>query len=304
MAGNLIFPEWLNSNSVRAYPIAETASRNDITGSFRLPNSLLVAAAINVTPDYKEGVFFVSKVGIFPEKVSVEISYLDAVSETQVIAVVTVDVASHTAYAHYAFVGQSPHTYVVGSLAFGDLAESIASAVGYYEFNPADTPFEVNTVFISTPALKYVEVYNGTSLLASFSKILKLRAGTNIRLSYEGDGTDTIRIDAIAGENLVDPKTCEQALPVPPCIRTINGVAADENGNFTFEPSTCLDIQPGVHRLIFADTCSQSCCGCDELAELVDGLKSTESQINQFKVQLNALQSQTTQLIANILSQI
>jgi len=135
-----------------------------------------------------------------------------------------------------------------------------------------------------------------------FSKILKLKEGRNIRLTYEGD--DTIRIDAIDGVNLIDPTICADALPVPGPIRTINGIPPDVNGNFVLDPSDCLTIDPGTAMLTLKDTCSKSCCGCNELEQLMTGLSSVESQIAALKSQIQSVEAQQSQLIANLVSSI
>ena len=62
MGQSIVFPEWLNANTLRNYPIKENASRTDISGSFTIPNDLLVAAQINFSRDYVGGNFFISKI--------------------------------------------------------------------------------------------------------------------------------------------------------------------------------------------------------------------------------------------------
>ena len=76
MASNIIFPEWLNSNSVRNYPIRENAPRTDVSGIFTIPNDLLVAAQINAPRSYLSGTFFVSKIVSSKAALSVYVSFM------------------------------------------------------------------------------------------------------------------------------------------------------------------------------------------------------------------------------------
>jgi hypothetical protein len=299
VAGQFTFPEWLNSNSVRAYPLAENGSRLDITGTFKIPDSLIVAATINAQPEYS-GKFFVSEVISLPDRISIGISYNDGVDST-IVANVVILAASHTEYKNYPFVGIDQHSSVIGSLSIGSLSDTINLATGAFSFTNDATSFEVNAIFFAVPAIKYIEV-ECAGTVTRFNKALKLKEGQNIRLTYEGD--DVIRIDAIEGLNLTDPAQCTDALPVPGPIRTINGIAPDSNGNFILDPSDCLTIEAGTSKLILKDTCSKSCCGCNELEQLVTGLSSVESQLASLKTQIQSVESQQSQLIANLVASI
>jgi hypothetical protein len=274
---NGIFPEWLNINAGRAFPLAENASRLDSSGSVKLPDSLIVAAQISMTPDYAAGTFYVSRVGGFPDRVVVTISYLDADGISREIASVVALAVTHTTNTTYPFTGVNSDAVLLGSITLGDLSEAMQAVPGLTDFDATSTPFEVSALFVATPALKALEFYNGSTLIQSFTDIAVLRPGENIRLTRIND--TTIRIDAIAGENLVSPAECENAEPVPPCIRTINGVAPDENGNFQLEGGSCLDINVQVGTITITDVCAKSCCGCDELEAIVQGLQAVEQQL-------------------------
>lgn len=276
-----LFPEWLNINSGRAFPLAENAARLDSTGSVKVPDSLIVAAQISMTPDYASGTFYVSKVGGFPDRVIVEVSFLDTSGVSRAITTIVATTATHTTNSTYTFTGVNSDAVLLGSLTLGDLNETMQSVPGLTDFDAANTPFEVSALFVATPALKALELYNGSSLVQSFTDLLKLRAGENIRLTRIDE--TTIRIDAIAGENLVTPAECENAEPTPACIRTINGVAPDENGNFNLEGGECLDINVQTGTITITDLCAKSCCGCEELESIVQGLQAVEQQLTTLR---------------------
>lgn len=299
-----IFPEWLNVNSGRAFPLAENASRMDSTGSVRLPDSLIVAAQINQTASYAAGTFFVSRLIAVPDLVSVTISFFDGEEAPRAIATISVPVELHRTNKTYAFVGEGVDEVILGSLTIGALDETLRTVPGQLSFDVSATPFEVSALFVSTPSLEAVEIYNGTTLLRRHTRVLKLRAGENIRLSYVDGDPDVIRIDAISGENLINPDTCENAVPVPAPIRTINGVPGDSNNNFNLDGSNCLnvDVAPGV--ITVTDLCSKSCCGCEELEELVAGLQQVEQQLLGLRQQITDTVGLQATMVATLASNI
>ena len=304
---NGIFPEWLNANSGRAFPLAENCSRTDLTGTVVLPDSLIVAAQICMLPDYAAGTFFVSSVVAAPDQVAVEVSFHDPSDSTsRVIATMAVPLEGFGGNQTFSFVGQGQDSSILGSLTLGTLQETIETIPGPVWFDYSSTPFEVSALFVSTPAVKSVDIYNGATLLASFGDVLMLRAGENIQLSRVDGAPNTIRIDAVVGANMQEPSACNNgnSLPVPPPIRTINGLPGDAGGNFDLDGGTCIDIETSVGLIKLTDLCSQSCCGCVELEALMTGLAAVEQQIAVFQSQMANVVAQQTQMIANLAANI
>ena len=293
-------PEWLNQNSTRAYPLAENSSRLDITGSIKIPDSLLVAAQINAASSYAAGVFYISQVAAFPDQVSITIGYLDPSGSQRNIAIITALISTFVDNTSFAFTGQGADASVIGSLTFGNLLATLTNIPGVVNFSPSATPFEVNALFISVPALQSVQLYNGNTLVETFSQILMLRAGSNIQLSYVGN--NTIRIDAVSGANLTEPSTCANAIPIPPCIRTINGIPGDANNNFNIEGGTCITINTDNNGIDIIDNCSSSCCGCTELEVLMTSLNEVESQVQALVTQISTSSETLATMVANLVS--
>jgi len=78
-----------------------------------------------------------------------------------------------------------------------------------------------------------------------------------------------------------DP-TCGGILPNLPPIKTINNVSPDASGNiFLISSAGCLDISGdvGSSSIIFDDTCSNPCCGCEELKIIIDDVKQTRDDL-------------------------
>lgn len=295
-----IFPEFLNLNSGRAYPLAEDCSRLDSSGHTRLPDSLLVDGRISVVRDYLSGTFFISRVGAFPDSVVVVVSYLAETGTTREIATITVRTALHVPNSSYTFGGTDDDSSVLGMLTIGNLEETLRAVPGFIEFDPGATAFEPHVLFESLSALQSVQLYNGDQVAYTATKILKLRAGTNIRLTYVGD--DTIRIDAILGQNFVAPSDCENAQPVPPCIRTINLQPPDDAGNFQIEGAECIDVEVTAGAISLIDRCAKSCCGCTELETLVTSLREVETQLETARSSSQTVINQLSRMLAELVS--
>jgi len=311
MAQNIVFPEWLNSNSVRSYPITENCSRTDINGVFTIPNSLVVAAQISHSSSYRNGIFYISKLSISLTNITIFISFSPEDGNPEYdISSINVSISGFKQFSNYTFSGVGAHNSIIGSLTIGSCKEIINCGIGVFQFDKNSTNFEVNTTFISIPALQYVEIYDSSgNLIYVSSDILKLKAGENIRLTYEKLNSDeygSIRIDAIADENIIrEPDACENAQQFYlPCIKTINGVGADPSGRFWVDQSDCIDIEENFddHSISIKDTCAKSCCGCADLTVLTTALEALKQQEDQIRQLVVSTQTQQSEMLANIIS--
>lgn len=293
------FPEWLNANSGRAFPLAENSLRTGANGLVKIPDSLIVAAQICMTPSYAGGQFYIHSLSVSPSTIVIEVGYQPVSGPVRNIAVVPVPVTSHAENTTYAFSGAGQDSSLLGSLTIGTLADTLENVPGIVLFEPESTPLEVSCLMVSSPALEAVEIYERGALFGRFTKILKLRAGENIRLSYVDGDTNTIRIDAIANENLVNPGDCANVTPLPPPIRTINGQPGIE-GNFNVDGGKCIaaDASPGL--LTLSDLCSQSCCGCNELSTLMAALKQVEAQRDQLNLLIQSSMAQQSAMLISL----
>jgi hypothetical protein len=300
MAGGFVFPEWLNANSVRAYPLSETATRLDEMEYIKIPDSLIVSASITIHPNFASYTFFVSKINITSQSAQVTISCQDALGANGGILCTVTGKVSDGINQVFEIVGSGNLSSITGNITLGDIQQASSEAVGAFTFTAASAPFEPTIVYVSLPSLNYVQAYNGSELVGTFDDLLLLRAGENIRLTYTNN--NTIRIDAISGLN--NPEDCSGKAPSPPCIKTINGIPPDSNGNFVINGGECIDIAPGVSSITVSDTCSKSCCGCDELEGLINSLSLLETQYQSLRDQINTIQTQQSQMISNLVSNI
>ena len=298
MAGNFQFPEFLVANSVRAFPLSQAGTRLDTTGAINLPDSLLVSAAINATPDYVTGTFYISKVISLPDLVSIDLSFAPLSGVVRTICRITAP-STHVENTSYSITASGEDEAVTGSITIGSIVNTQQDLGGVFNFSPTSTAFEADCLFISVAQVKYLEMFNGAVSLGQFTDVIKLRAGRNIRLRYVG--LDTIAIDAIDGLNLLAPDGCEQLPAAGDPILTINGIPPDVSGNFKIEGSDCIDIVEVTNGISIKDTCASSCCSCTELEELMVAQREVEAQLQIIRGQISLVQSNQTAMIVNLI---
>lgn len=272
--------EWLNQNANRAYPFSGDTSRRDVNNMVSIPDSMIVDLILVFAADVSAELHL-SKLIIGGNTLTAVIS-----DDTGVIVCsVTINKDTHVQNSGYNLVGSDDHFDARGRIVFGDLSglsESIPD--GAYEFTSAAARFEARTARPDLGGVRAIELVraDGTTSLP-ISGLIELIAGTNVRLSYVapvGGNPAGIRIDAISGENLDEECDCEKLHVPPEPIRTINGIAADSNGDFAFESlDGCLEITPGDNGLQFSDTCAKPCCGCVELEFITQHLGLVDSTI-------------------------
>jgi len=307
MANNFIFPEWLNANSVRAYPISENGNRMDVTGSIKLPDSLIVDASISVHVSLSSSIFYISQVSVSVYNINIQISRITPEGAISIVGGISAPVSGGN-YASYTFNGIQDNSSVTGSITVGDIKQAITEVSGVIDFTHTSTPFENTIANVSLPMVRKVDVYDGAAKIGEFSDILKLKAGRNISLSYVDN--QTIRIDAVDGLNTTQPDLCPVTKYVGPCIKTINGIPPDIEGNFILTGGECITVSPENNMaaadngnvIVISDTCSKSCCGCGELEELVAGLRLVEAQLNLLRSNIQEVDSRSNQMLANIMA--
>lgn len=311
MGQSIVFPEWLNANTLRNYPIKENAPRTDISGNFTIPNDLLVSAQINFSRDYVGGLFFVSKLVTSENSVKIFVSFSpeEENSVPREIGSVTIGSSSFSQFSYYSFNGQGEDFSVLGSLGIGNISSTINEGIGEFLFNSSSTSFEVNSLFVSVPALKTVEIYNSNDqLLHRATEILKLKEGDNIKLEYISSPSDpygSIKISAVNPDDLSEPEECNNTTEIlPPCIRKINGVSPNSSGTIFLWGSECIEVEdrPTFNALEISDPCSESCCGCVELQALTEALEQLKLQEEAIRNLINNTQGQQSEFLANIIS--
>lgn len=281
--------QWLNHNSQRSYPLTERATKLDITGTIKLPDSFIVALYLPIHSglSFAPNNFHIRSVLISPTGFNVTVGYT-ADQQTVDVAAANIVRSNYQPNRSYALGGIGNFDDCVGRIVLGHLDEIDKLPPGQYEFNQAGGELETDAIRPMLRAVTRLQVLNNNELSEAIYGDVTLVAGNNVRITAVNYGLETeIIFDAIANVNLNNECFCD----VPDdgeCIKCINGVCSGD-GNFVFAQDDCVQITPMSNGLKFEDTCAQPCCGCTELDAIVD-------QINRFGDGVTTLQNFVTRL--------
>ena len=287
--------DFLNANAARKYPLHEGADLWDTTKSFRIPDDFLVDLIWPTHPDplIDPTKFHVAGIAIFGSGVVLTLGYNGTPIGSTIIPV--------SGFVHnstYMIQGTGEFFDSVGKVVIGSL-DNILSNAGAFIFGPTDAPIETTPI---KPALRNVSalfLQNGTEVSDSIQGDVVLRAGRNMQIRIvrgTGGAPDTIILDALDGTGLNKNCACAEN-PDTPCIRTINGVGPDANGNLDLLPDDCIQLTPNAagNSIALKDKCCTPCCGCEELNVVRTTLENVSNQVN-------ALENLQTVLAGNLSS--
>lgn len=295
--------QWLNHNSQRSYPLADWGSAADQTNTIKIPDNFILAlylpvhAGMNVSPDK----FYLQSLGIFGTGYNIAIGYDDGTSNPPTVASVNIAQATHKEYRSYALPGVNNFDDSVGKLVIGKLDDVQDLPSGLYKFDPADTPLETDTIRPMIRGISSLRVVNGSDVSDRIYGDVELVAGNNMRIvaSQVGNGPPQIVFSAIDGEGLNEDCACDETSEGP-CMRFINGIPPLPDGNFRMVGNKCMDIQPIANGLLFADICSEPCCGCEELEALtrqIDRFSDGVATLQNFASNLGSEVTQMSQVV-------
>jgi hypothetical protein len=132
--------EWLNENSLRAYPFKEDTSRSD--GNYKIPDDLIVDMAI-VVPVATTDVFYLKTLTVS----GTEITGVLANQSENNVGTFSVPVALHNENDGYEIVGAGTYTDARGRVVIGDLTDlAVKLPEGVYNFSLEDTAFELSAI--------------------------------------------------------------------------------------------------------------------------------------------------------------
>lgn len=289
--------EWLNHNSIRAYPLAADATQQDTTGTFTLPKDFLVSLYLPVVwvEQMRPGAFFLKRLVADRLGYRITIGYAASGGDVDVaVAIVT-----RTGFAEnsvYNLVGVGDHSESQGHLVIGSLDNIALQPVGDFVFTLADGRLEPDAIRPQLRSVTGIQVDNGGELSSIFRDTIRLQAGRNFRLTpILAAGEDPrIVLDAIDGAGLTETCVCDDETAEP--IRSINGVTPGPDGNLVLQGNQCLEIEAGEGQLLLRDTCSQPCCGCSELEVVTSALETLRNNAVTLETFLTNLEARTTQM--------
>jgi hypothetical protein len=248
----IVNQDWYNINSYRKYPFKDYCTLIDITKRVTLPSNFIVDAIFSLSLNWQEN-FYLSKTTINSTELTLEVSCkIDstvALSGTIQNPSYSSSNFSVTMYGLNSYVGSS------GKIVIGSLSNIIE---GTHTFNDAE--FEPCRVL---KLAKGVTSINGIS-----DGPVILEAGQNVFVEVVGN-VITIRA-------LTDPCNCKDN--GCKCIRTINGIEP-VNNNIQISGIGCVTVSEGEQGIEIGNQCEDSCCGCDEVNDMIDRIRDLEERI-------------------------
>jgi hypothetical protein len=296
--------EFLNHNAQRSYPLADDATKTDTTGSFVIPDDFLVGLDIPVSTAMamESGQFFIRQLGLFASGIQLIIAYDTG---TSIIDVATGLIPTTGSVRNKVFVlgGIDPYDDIIGKVVIGRVDTIQLQPSGLFTFNLAGARIEPQAV---RPMIRSITSMRVSSASGNLSERMygdiELVAGTNIQLSTVQTETETkIVISALQGEGTIQTCVCEGAAAEIPCIKTINGIKPQTDGNFNFVGDDCLTFTGITNGLRLDDSCCQPCCGCIELEAITRDLERFSSQRSSLELFINQLAAETATFDSTVL---
>ena len=291
--------EWLNANSQRRYPLTDDSSGVDDSTTFALPTDFLlevdlpISSAFNVDPSR----FFLKQVAAYATGYSVVIGYQPASGDAVNVASALISRGTHERYTTYALGGIGDYADTVGKVVIGNLDNITNQPEGVFTFSLANARIEPDGVRPIIRGVTSISVLNGVDQSERLYGDIQLVAGQNVQIvPIIVEGEDPIlRISAIDGEGLIEDCECEDNETSPP-IRRINGIPPTPGGDFTLLGNTCMEIKGIENGLQLVDTCSEPCCGCEELEAITRDLEAFGSKARTLENFLTRLEGSVTQM--------
>jgi len=297
---------WLDQNSQRAYPLSEEATRLDATGTYRLPDNLIVdfILPVNSALEYNPASFYLSGLAIFGTGVTLDFSYHTGDSAV-LVGRTTVAESTFERNSTYFIQGVDDFEGVLGKVVIHDLS-TVFQQSGVYEFDLDGGRMEATVIVPDLRGVTGVRVLDGDDIGELFQGDIALEAGSNMRITKSDyNGTVVLTLSAIDGEGTIAECVCEGDTGAEAAIRTINGVVPDNKGNINLLGDDCLQVTPAAdeNAVALTDVCSKPCCGCPELETLVEDQNRMRDQVQTLENLASRLES-NVQVLQTLISAI
>lgn len=304
----IIGTEWLNTNSLRNYPLSQSATQQAINSSLQIPDNLLVDMKLAVP--YINGMhpadFYISSITVYPQGFVFEIGYDGAFSVPSIAVSSPVAFTGFTQYSSVAIKGVTnssvyDFSQISGTAVLGDITP-LQSRVGTTTFNKAATRLESTVISFGPRRISGIRVINSGFTTPVLSGQISLQSGSNHSIQVTSSANyNTLKFNAIDGGGLSADCDCND-ITLNPCIRTVNGIHGDAQGNLAVVGGDCIKVDTSSAGLSISDTCAKPCCGCNELQVVVGDVTNMSTQLNTLALQISQLASAVNQLQVTCLS--
>lgn len=289
-----LLTEWLNENSLRAYPVKEDCLRLAVDADgMQLPNYVLVDFVLTVGLDTPVQVYL-KQLAIIGNLLT--LAFYD--QSDVAVTLLSVNLDTHVANAGYSLTGTGTYSDVCGRVVLGDLTNLKTDVPeGLYSFTLADTEMETTTVRPDIRGVRSFQVsQDGTDSQYLYGHV-KLVSGANTLLTYL-PGYNAVRIDALSGDGLTEECDCG-SIGQATVVKTINGIAV-EDFNIVGDGS-CVSVTTSGNTITITDTCSKPCCGCPELEFLTDSLKVLDVTVTNLQTYSLRLAERIDNFVTNFI---
>lgn len=276
---------WRAHNEQRRYPILDGCSATDTTGTFEIPDSLLVGLYLPLpfVPSIDANRLYIARMVVAPGMIEIVVSQsgLDEDDDPVLVARGLAYTAGHVPGRAYRLIAssQAGHGDAQGLFAVGTFDELDERPPGIYHFDPEATRLEPDCFRPQLRGVTSLYVSNGETRIGPLYGSIELVAGRNCQLVAELFGQLTrLRVDAIDGAGLSDDCSCTSEATLGPPVRTIGLVGPDANGNIDLLGSECVTITAGRNALRLENPCATPCCGRPELEALADQIRHLGDQ--------------------------
>jgi hypothetical protein len=284
--------DFLNSNTLRNFPIREGLSRTDLTSAFTIPDDFMVDLLLSASSDVTLRAY-VSRIVNMPDEIEIELSRYGTTSQ---IGVFSLAPQGHTRYATYYLAPSSTYSAATGKLVIGEVSSITSLPYGTFTFDQTATEVEARTIVPGLATVSRFVFKNADGTSFSVTGDVTIVAQTNTK--FRQINSTTVAVDA--GDGLGLNSECADDRP---CLKTINNVVPDSNGNFTLTTSDCARftaLSSGTLKgLNLADSCCKPCLSCNEIGDLTQRLMQLESDMISLRTYFNnvsALSNQFGQL--------
>jgi hypothetical protein len=297
--------EWLNHNSVRTYPFADGSTRADVSRTAYIPDNFILGLyfPIHVGLNVRAENFFLRKLAILANGFNLTLAA--KLNDDSIVDVASAAIArkTHNEYDPYTLAGVGDFSDSIGKIVIGKLDSLDDVPAGLYLFDYLDTRLDTDCVRPSLRGVTSITVRNGSDISERIYGDVVLTAGANIRLTpvIISGQPPQIRFDAISGEGLNADCVCDTDHEIPDCIRTIEAVPPDTDGNFNLIGNDCIEITAITNGLQLNDTCSKPCCGCTDLEAITRQLELVGSHQDTLENFVNTLAARQQQMFDTIL---
>jgi len=300
---------WLNKNSLRNYPISQSASGLSSDGSFVFADNLFLDMKLAVPFLYNSSFaassinpakFYISSLKVYPQGF---VFFIGCDTKPQIAVSDPVGFSSFQENMTVAIRGLAESTantfdfsQVHGWAVLGNV-DKLKTRTGEIIFTLESGRLESNVICYGPRRISGIKIFSDLNTSSLISGQVLLNSGANHRMSVGGNAADgyTVTMNAVSSDNFQEICECAD-VEVGPCIRSINTVTPNSNGRVDIQAGDCLVITSGTNSISISDTCAKPCCGCSELEVLVADVSALTSQLSLLQSQIGVLTGSVSSL--------